>query len=255
MKIKIISILLFGIALSEEIPMLINYQAKLVDDNNNPIIGTISVTFRFYDSLENGNIVWDETHPSLNTNNGLISVLLGSVSEINKNHFSGSSLFLETEVANYGILTPRQQLTSVPYAIKAENTLKLLYYSTTDIHFSGGQGTVIGFDTTFTNASLSEFIKVEIKGSNSDSHYRFAPELFFGEVGNEQSFEEMYILTIKDDYYSEYQPNAVWNIPVSSGMIGSNLRIFIQWTTDLDPPFCNFCRGNGTLKELFIWGK
>ena len=64
---------------AQDVPMLINYQAKLVGNNDAPITGTVAVTFRMYDALTSGNLIWTETHSSLSSNNGIISVLLGSV--------------------------------------------------------------------------------------------------------------------------------------------------------------------------------
>ena len=128
-KIIIPLFIILNIALGQNVPMLINYQAKLVDDSNNLITGTVSVTFRLYDAIDGGSELWNETHSSIQSSEGIISVLLGSVTTFASNVFIGSSSFLETEVSGYGILDPRQQLTSVPYAIRAENTLSLMYYS------------------------------------------------------------------------------------------------------------------------------
>ena len=118
----IMIILMLGLLYAQSVPMLINYQAKLVDDSNDPITGTVSVTFRLYDAVEGGTQLWSEDHSSIESNNGLISVLLGSVTTFDNSVFLGSSIFLETEVSGYGILSPRQQMTSVPYAIKSGNS-------------------------------------------------------------------------------------------------------------------------------------
>jgi len=260
MKLLLSLLIVFSFAFSQEVPMLINYQAKLTDSSGEPITGTIEVTFSFHDALENGSLIWSETYASLVVNNGIISVLLGSVTPITASHFGGPSVFIQSDVTGYGILSPRQQLTSVPYAIRAQNTLRLLYYSISDVHFLGDQGVVIGFDTTFVNSSLTEFIKVEIKGTNDGSHYRYSPELWFGTEGNEVSFGAMYILTDaggnnNTPYLFEQEAQASWNIPITSDLNGENIRLYIQWTTDWSGPSCNFCTGNGTLKEIFIWGK
>ena len=260
MKLLLSLLIVFSFAFSQEVPMLINYQAKLTDSSGDPITETIEVTFSFHDAIENGSLIWTETYASLVVNDGIISVLLGSVTPITASHFSGPSVFIQSDVTGYGILAPRQQLTSVPYAIRAENTLKLLHYSISDVYYSSEQGIVIGFDTTFSSSNISEFFRVEIKGSNDDSHYRFSPELWFGAEGNEVSFGTMYILTntghnVNTPYLFEHESQASWNIPIVPELSGQNLRLYIQWTTDDDPPTCNFCRGNGRLKEIFIWGK
>ena len=57
-KIIIPLFITLNILIGQSVPMLINYQAKLVDDSNNPITGTVSVTFRLYDAIDGGNELW-----------------------------------------------------------------------------------------------------------------------------------------------------------------------------------------------------
>ena len=251
MKIIIISLfIILNITLGQSVPMLINYQAKLVDDSNNPITGTVSVTFRLYDAIDGGNELWNETHSSIQSSNGIIGVLLGSMTTFASNVFNGPSLFLETEVSGYGILDPRQQLTSVPYAIKAENTLSLMYHYNGYLNpdtWGSGQDEIV-FDTTFV-LDKKEFLKIETN-LNNNYYDPSSAELFFGLVGSETSYGS---ITGNDSPHSSsssshgYNPQIWWNIPIESDMIGSNVRLYVKT--------CNSNTCVGYLSKLFIWGK
>jgi len=167
---------------AQSVPMLINYQARLQDNSSNPIIGNNEVTFRLYVSLTGGTMIWEETHFLLVSDDGIISVLLGSVTTFDNAIFSGSSLFLETEVTGYGILSPRQQLTSVPYAIKAENTTRFIG------EFSGSTiygETVTVYDETFPANSISDYISGYINYDTSNNDYIISSTIHFGIAGNE----------------------------------------------------------------------
>ena len=63
-------ILFISFTFCQSVPMLINYQAKLVDDSNDPITGTVSITFRLYDAIDSGTQLWNEVHSSIESNNG-----------------------------------------------------------------------------------------------------------------------------------------------------------------------------------------
>ena len=119
----IIAILLLSMFIhAQNVPMLVNYQAKFEDDNGLAIEGTLQITFSLYDDLESGTLIWSESHSSVASYDGIVSVLLGSVNPFEKSDFSGSLLFIETDISGYGVLTPRQQMTSVPYAIRTGNS-------------------------------------------------------------------------------------------------------------------------------------
>ena len=232
----------------QSVPMLINYQAKLVDDSNDPITGTVSVTFRLYDAIDGGTELWSEDHSSIESNNGLISVLLGSVTTFDNSVFLGSSLFLETEVESFGILNPRQQLTSVPYAMKAENTVSLMYYANSVLapeNYNTGQDEIV-FDTTFV-LNKSEFLKVEasILAQYTDGA---GVTVYFGLAGSEQSYGTIYGNDEGNTDTSEnYHPQAWWNIPLDQSWVGESVRLYITVS--------NSNYSLGSITNLFIWGK
>jgi len=104
-----------------EIPRLINYQGRLVE-NGVAVTGTKSMTFRLLD--KNNNNLWEETQ-TVQIQNGIFNVLLGSITSIDPIIFSKESeIYLETIVD--GTSLGKQRLVSVGYAFKTSDadTLK-----------------------------------------------------------------------------------------------------------------------------------
>jgi hypothetical protein len=100
------------------VPSLINYQGYLTDDAGNAITDTVEMTFSIWDAASGGNQLWDETQASVSVVNGLFNVLLGSVTPIPTNIFTGTSLWLQTQVGTE-TLSPRKAIVSVGHAFKA----------------------------------------------------------------------------------------------------------------------------------------
>ena len=108
------------------VPHLINYQGRLTDTNGAPLTdGAHNITFRIYDALNGGTLLWEGTY-SVNTQKGIFNVLLGDISN---SGYDFSTLafdkpyFLEIKVGEE-VMGPRQQITSSGYAIKAEKAEK-----------------------------------------------------------------------------------------------------------------------------------
>ena len=98
------------------VPRLINYQGKLTDTNGVPLTGSYAITFRIYDALTAGSLLWEETQQVL-IDKGIFGVLLGSV--VNLNLAFDKPYYLEIKVGSE-VMSPRQQIASVGYAIRAE---------------------------------------------------------------------------------------------------------------------------------------
>jgi hypothetical protein len=101
------------------IPTLINYQGYLTDSGGNPIDGTVSIVFSIYSTATGGSPVWTETHSSVTINDGLFSVLLGSLNPINTSHLTGTR-YLGITVGSDPEMVPRQQIVSVAYALLSD---------------------------------------------------------------------------------------------------------------------------------------
>jgi len=101
-----------------QIPHLINYQGKLTDTDGNPVLdGTHSIVFRIYDADSGGNLLWEETQ-SILVQKGIFSCLLGGVTNLNLPF--DKPYWLAIKVGSDEEMTPRQQITSSGYAIRAE---------------------------------------------------------------------------------------------------------------------------------------
>lgn len=171
-----------------QIPQQLPYQGVLTDTNDNPLNGTVNLTFRIYSASIGGSPLWSETQPSINVANGLFNVLLGNVTALNLD-FS-QAYWLSIEVNSDGEMSPRQQLASVPYARRAavaDSTSSSAWEVPGTLQWEVGKFTLAGQDTTitFTTPFKQPPIVVASIGNNSNdaeiltfdttkTHVRFA---------------------------------------------------------------------------------
>ena len=103
----------------------ITYQGRLLDALG-PVDGFVDLTFRIY-GVPVGNVpLWEETHTSVDVAEGQFSVLLGSINQqipIDFNLFESPERYLAVEVGTDGEMSPRQPITTVPYAINSDTAL------------------------------------------------------------------------------------------------------------------------------------
>jgi hypothetical protein len=97
------------------VPQLMNFQGRLARPDGTPVLdGTYSLRFSLWDAVSSGTEKWNQTQ-NVTVRNGTFAVLL---SGFPGGTFNGN-LFLEIKVGTDPPLTPRQQLVSVAYAMKA----------------------------------------------------------------------------------------------------------------------------------------
>lgn len=108
-----VSLLLTSFSTAQD-SLLISYQGRLTDDGGNPINGTQAMTFTIYDGV--GVSKWTESHPTVQVNDGLFSVILGSQSVLPDSVFTGDDRFLGITIGADPEITPRTQLISSPGA-------------------------------------------------------------------------------------------------------------------------------------------
>ncbi len=119
MKTKILFTLFFLFTciniFSQGIPGTINYQGVL-KDNSGVVVpdGDYSITFKLYNTSSGGTEAWTETK-TLPVAGGVFSTMLGSVNPINVQFTE--QYYLGITIASGSELTPRLQLTSVPYSM------------------------------------------------------------------------------------------------------------------------------------------
>ncbi len=110
------ALLLCGGAAQATVPVRqISYQGKLTQAGQ-AVNSTLSITFRLYDAASGGTMLWSETQ-SVAVGNGLYAVQLGSVTPLNLAF--DAPYYLGVQIGSGAEMTPRQALSSVPYAMLA----------------------------------------------------------------------------------------------------------------------------------------
>ena len=102
-------------------PQTMNYQGILKSTAGAPFTGAKKLTFKIYDAASGGNLFWTEIQPTVNVAKGQFNVTLGAGSPavplalaFDKPYWLGVTVDPETTE-----MTPRQPLTTVPYAFRA----------------------------------------------------------------------------------------------------------------------------------------
>lgn len=100
------------------VPMQVNFQGLLLDDEGDPITGNVDMTFTLFDADVGGVLLWSENHSNVAALDGVYDASLGSMTPLSPGLLASGSLYLEIEVDGQ-VLTPRQRLLAVPYALRA----------------------------------------------------------------------------------------------------------------------------------------
>jgi len=141
-----VACVLWANSIYAEAPHLINYQGKLTDSEGTAVSdGTYEITFRIYDALSEGNFLWEEVQ-TVTVEKGLFNVLLGGVNDLDLPFDTG--YWLGIKVGDDSEMAPRQRITSVGYAIRAETADTAVNATTADS--AADADTVDGFDANST---------------------------------------------------------------------------------------------------------
>jgi YVTN family beta-propeller protein len=103
------------------VPQTINYQGYLKNTDGSPVNTSVSVVFSLYTTASGGSAIWTQTQ-NITPANGVYSVQLGGGSSPNPipaTVFANDTLYLGVKVGSDAEMTPRQQLTTTPYAFRA----------------------------------------------------------------------------------------------------------------------------------------
>lgn len=112
----VIMVGLVSFAATAAVPSLLNYQGMLRDAAGDPVPdGNYSVTFRIWDSEISGAAIWQEGR-LVTVQDGLFTVLLGSIVPIPDTLFSNPNRWIGLEVGLDPEMSPRQRLVSAPFA-------------------------------------------------------------------------------------------------------------------------------------------
>jgi len=117
-----------GAAFAASVPTAVNYQGRLTDNSPQqiPVNGTANMAFSIWDQPSGGTQLWAEPSSgtlSLSVNNGIFNVILGANGvPLPPSVFAGGVVrYLEILVGGE-TLAPRQQISSVGYAARAERS-------------------------------------------------------------------------------------------------------------------------------------
>jgi hypothetical protein len=112
---------LWASVVAADVPLLINYQGKLLDSEGNPFDGNVNLEFAFYRTETGGSpIVSPIPMTGVSVQNGLFNVLL----EVSPIVFDEAGTWLSLEV-NGSEMAPRRPIVSVAYAYKANDAQML----------------------------------------------------------------------------------------------------------------------------------
>jgi len=109
----------FALSFSPDVPEAIRYQGRLVDGTN-LLSGVVDVGVCLFDQPSGGTLYYSETQTVL-VADGLYDMTIGESNEVVGalgNVFSNRSVYLELDI-NGQILTPREKIESVAYALRA----------------------------------------------------------------------------------------------------------------------------------------
>jgi len=125
-------VLAITLSAAAQAPNTMLYQGRLTDDIGDPITSSTSVTFYIHESEVTAIYVDSFIRTVIPDDNGVFTVELGPLSAAD---FDGDKLWLEIRIGGVE-LTPRQLITSVPYAFSASNignnsvdSLKIINFS------------------------------------------------------------------------------------------------------------------------------
>ena len=137
-------------------PPNITYQGRLLE-NGSPVTTPTSVTFELFENQSGGSVLWTDTQSVTPNSDGIYTVALGSGASPLPTDYD--TLWLQVTVAGT-TLSPRQQLTSSPYALNV-GTLPDLEVSgygngLSFINTRGFTDVALARSVTFTGGSLVE---------------------------------------------------------------------------------------------------
>jgi hypothetical protein len=135
---------------------VINFQGKLKNaDGTNVTNGNYTVVFSLYDRHAGGTALWSETQ-TVTASSGIFRVGLGSVTPIPSSfNFNWDGIYLGVKVGSDSEMTPRIQMTAVPYAFNAEKVSGLTVQDDSGNASTSGtlriaNNRVVSFNNNFT---------------------------------------------------------------------------------------------------------
>ena len=142
----VVSCLVIAAGASAQVPHLIRYQGQAVDSKGVTLEGPYTLIFRLYDAETGGAKLWEEPQANVLLEGGHFSVLLGQVASLDAMDWS-KPCWLSVQVNSDPELAPRQRITSVPLAVRAESAERLTQAITPALITPQGSGSGLDADT------------------------------------------------------------------------------------------------------------
>ncbi|MBI3183442.1 MAG: hypothetical protein HYZ28_14995 [Myxococcales bacterium] len=173
----LLALCFFSSAALAQVPSKVAYQGRLLKSDGTPAGGTLKFKFDIYDDATAGNLLFGEEQ-TLGLTDGFYATHLGdgTASGIPSGVFTGAERYLEVTVAGEK-LTPRQRVSSVPYAMMANDARNLSggTVDATSIKVGGNtvidsQGALVGSAAYAAGAGLTlsgSTFSVDSQGCNS----------------------------------------------------------------------------------------
>lgn len=151
-----------------QVPKKLSYQGLLTTTSGTPLSGTFDLKFELFSADSGGSALWTETQNGVGLTSGSFSVILGTVTPL-AGIFSQPLYVQTTVLSGPGIgspvtFSPRSELTSSPYALRAD---------TANVALSGGasQWTTSGSDIYYNSGNVgigtaTPLSQLHVKGSS-----------------------------------------------------------------------------------------
>ena len=153
------------------VPQTLTQQGRLLDSAGAPVDGVqLTFTFSLYTTAAAGTAIWTENQ-SITPDNGYFSAKLGDVTAFTSGIFDGSqgTLYLGIKIGSDAEMAPRQELTSVPFAMLALKAISSTHADNADLATKATSATNADNATNASNATVANTVKTIVGNITSKS--------------------------------------------------------------------------------------
>jgi len=145
---------------------ILSYQGFIKKPDGSPANEVIDISFKLYDVESGGNALWSEDHYSVEVENGLFSVLPGSINDLSSISVDGD-IFFELTISGE-VLTPRIRMTKSLRSQEADIAKSVHDNSITTAKFADGSITTIKLaDASITSNKMADGVITSEKIANN----------------------------------------------------------------------------------------
>ena len=149
---------LFLPSLALAVPLSATHQGHLADSAGTPLEGTHDLTVSLWDAPSGGNELWSDTIATP-FENGFYAVVLGqdgAGTPLDASVLAGDDVFVSLSVDQGAEISPRQRVSSVPFAVRADVATSLKGGSVDATEIKVGGNTVISSDGGISWTSITD---------------------------------------------------------------------------------------------------